>query len=102
MWKSQSQRAWRQWRNFYQVQFVIGFCFAFEFPVESARKHTRRSQFAGGEHDVIEVESSVVNSAELMMRMIGLTEIFEWWLDPTEASEISVSHHVHAGSISVN
>jgi len=39
-------------------------------------------QFSGGEHDVMKVESAVVDTTQLMMRVIGWIEKLQWRLDP--------------------
>ena len=56
--------------------------------IQVSGNYTRNSigrQFSGGKHDVAEIESGVVDAAELLVRVIGLVKILEWRLDPVEA-----------------
>ena len=67
--------------------------------------HTRNSigwQFSSSKHDVTEVKSGVVNSTELLVRMISRVKILEWRLNPTKAGQVAAGQHVDIRSISVH
>ena len=62
-------------RNLMNIGLVCG----------SSTRNGIRWQFSGGEHDVAEVQSSVVDAAELLVWVVSFAEVLERRLDPVKA-----------------
>jgi len=64
-----------------QLQLLINIGLVFG----NSTRNGIRWQFSGGEHDVAEVQSSVVDAAELLVWVVSFAEVLERRLDPVKA-----------------
>jgi len=84
---------------YYRLVFIV-FCLDREY----GYSHTGNGigwQFSSGKHDVTKVESGVVDTTELPVRVMGWTEVFEWWLDPLQAGQNAAGPHVDERFVSL-
>ena len=84
---------------YYRLVFIV-FCLDREY----GYSHTGNGigwQFSSGKHDVTKVESGVVDTTELPVRVMGWTEVFEWWLDPLQTGQIAAGPHVDERFVSL-
>ena len=65
-------------------------------------RNSVRWQLSGGQHDIAEVKSCVVDAAELLVRVFCWVEILEWRLDPVQTGQVAAGQHIHVGGVSVD